>query len=75
MAEERKSIGGLWLKDGKNGKYFSGEIELFGTKTHIFIFKNIYKEEGSKQPDYRIVLPREENSPSEPKINNDDVPF
>jgi len=75
MSEERKSIGGLWLKDGKNGKYFSGEIELFGTKQHIFIFKNMYKEEGSNQPDYRILLPKEDAPAAAPKIADEEIPF
>lgn len=48
-------IGALWLgeKDGK--KFFTGELDLVTTKIKVGVFKNENKEEGSKQPDYRIV--------------------
>jgi len=65
-------LGSLWIGEDKNGnKYFSGELDLITTKVRVGIFKNTNKEEGSKQPDYRIVKleerPREEAS--------DNVPF
>jgi hypothetical protein len=42
-------------------------------------FMNDYKEEGSKQPDYKIVRPREQgaaqgNAPA-PKTGGDSLPF
>ena len=75
MEDGLKSCGGLWLKDGKKGKYFSGEIEIDEVKTHILIFKND-KGDNPKRPDYRIYIPGEESiSPQKKESFDDDVPF
>jgi hypothetical protein len=68
-----RSIGGLWLKDGKNGKFMSGNIDLKELaeqtseteKIPIIIFKNDRKKEGENTPDYRIFLgkPKEKQEP------------
>ncbi len=61
--ERQQSIGGLWLKEKKDGgKYMSGSIEVAGQKVQIVIFRNTHKQEGEKTPDYRIYesKPREE---------------
>ena len=60
MSKENE-LGALWVKDGKNGKFFSGNVEIDGKKTDIVVFKNTYKEEGSRQPDLKILksTPRE----------------
>jgi hypothetical protein len=56
--EKKKAIGGLWLNEGKNGKkYMSGSVN--GQK--IIIFKNDFKQEGDKSPDYKIF----ESTPKE----------
>ena len=66
-----KDIGALWLKDGKNGKFMSGKIEIDGQAHDIVVFKNGYKEKPN-QPDYKIY-------PSQPRgqqvEDSDDVPF
>lgn len=68
--QERKSIGGLWTKKDKNGNhFFSGMVEVGGVKQDIVIFKNKWKEEGSKQPDWKIL-----KSELKPKPQEDD-PF
>lgn len=56
-----KAIGALWLKQGRKGKFMSGEIEIAGTKYPVVIFKNDLKQPGEKTPDYRIfpAQPRE----------------
>ena len=47
------NLGGLWLNESKSGtKYFSGYLG----DAKILIFKNNHKDEGSKQPDYRMYL-------------------
>ena len=61
-AEEwrKREIGALWKRQSTNQKYLSGKVKLpedyneneFG----IVIFSNKYKEEGSKQPDFRVYL-------------------
>jgi len=63
-AEEwrKREIGALWKRQSPNQKYLSGKVKLpedydeneFG----IVIFSNKYKEEGSKQPDFRVYLER-----------------
>jgi uncharacterized protein (DUF736 family) len=62
-----KYIGALWVGKSQKGKMFlSGNVELVeGDKVKIIIFKNERKEEGSKQPDYRILRqkPKDEDIP------------
>jgi uncharacterized protein (DUF736 family) len=54
-----QSIGALWLKDGKAGKFMSGNLEINGQKVQIMVFKNTKKAD-LKQPDYRIVQSTDE---------------
>lgn len=49
-----EKAGALWLKNGKKGKFLSGQIEINGEKHGVLIFKNKNKREGTKQPDYQI---------------------
>ena len=57
-----KSNGGLWIKTSKKGlEYLSGQIEINGCKYDFAAFKNNYKEDGDRKPDYVIKL-REERS-------------
>ena len=51
MAEQ--SIGALWVKEGKKGKYFTGVVELGDRKVKVVVFKNGYKDK-ENQPDWRI---------------------
>ncbi len=52
------SIGAIWVKEGKKGKYLSGVIEI-NVKTVKFTgFKNSYKTE-DKHPDYKLFPPME----------------
>ena len=48
--------GALWLKEGKDGKYMAGEIEVSGEKIKIMVFKNRYKKTDI-QPDYIVQRP------------------
>jgi hypothetical protein len=53
-----RKIGGAWKKQGKNGPFLSGEIQLEGRdgpKLRLMIFQNGKKEKPS-QPDYTIHL-------------------
>ena len=86
MADDKKndSIGALWEKSSNKGTYFTGQIEVNGTKVSIVCFKNSYKKE-DRHPDYRIfVSVPKENRPSQPEPqkertyldeNNEDLPF
>lgn len=52
--EKKKSIGGLYRKQTKNGdEFFSGWIELNNQKVKIVVWQNKYKKE-DKHPDLTI---------------------
>ena len=55
-----QKAGALWLKDGQNGKYMSGVVEINGEKHSITVFKNNYKQE-AKHPDYVINMRVDDN--------------
>lgn len=48
-----KSIGGLWLKEKGDLKYYTGTLEIDGKKVKIIVFKNKFKNKDS-QPDLRV---------------------
>jgi hypothetical protein len=54
MPDDLKRISGLWLKDGRNGKFMSGEVEDgIPAGSRLLIFKND-KKENDRQPDYTL---------------------
>ena len=76
-----REIGALWKRQSPNQKYLRGKVKLpsdyneqeFG----IVIFSNRYKEEGSKQPDFRVYLERkreedQETTESESKASQEE---
>lgn len=67
-------IGGLWHDTKKGGEpCLSGELTLpDGTKIKIKVWKNIYKNEGNKQPDFKIWTP--EDTPPDDGFPSED-PF
>ena len=71
---------GLWLKDGKAGKFFSGEVDKpIPAGARVFVFRND-KKENDKQPDYTLCFAEPEpegNQPAAPAPaeHSDDVPF
>lgn len=64
MAEKEKDIGALWVKNGNNGQYMTGTIEIAGQKVSIVCFLNTNKKE-SKHPDWRIYVSRPSERSSE----------
>jgi hypothetical protein len=80
---ELVKITGLWLNVDKDGaEYLNGYLG----NAKLLIFKNTYKEKGSKQPDYNLYVTKKEEAPtalpkieSEPKneapISDFDIPF
>jgi len=56
MAKRRelRKVSGMWKNSKKDGElYFSGKLRS-GIK--IYLFKNKYKQEGTKQPDYYLLI-------------------
>ncbi len=66
-------VGALWLKDGKKGKFMSGEIEVGGAKVRVLVFKNTYHESGDKKPDYEVFVSDEEAKPERRPSQVDDA--
>lgn len=59
--KDPNELGVLWEKDGNRGPYFTGSLEIDGTKHQIVVFKNGNKR-SEKAPDWRILKskPREQ---------------
>ncbi len=56
---DNRELGALWVstKNGSNEKYLTGKIK--GEK--VIIFKNKYKEENAKAPDYKVYIQKPQN--------------
>lgn len=61
---KEESIGCFWEKEGQNGTYMSGVVEIDGVKHSVVVFKNSYKKE-DKQPDWRIYPKKERGADDE----------
>lgn len=69
-----KSIGALWIQTGEKGEYYTGNIEINGTKHSIIIFKNSYKKDN--QPDFRIYEKKKVEKQEDTGVFADgDLPF
>jgi len=77
--------GGLWIKEGRNGKFLSGQIQFdqMGRRIEVnfLSFKND-KKDNPKAPDYRIVVTeykdatRPKEAPYQPPPKDEElVPF
>jgi len=57
---DNRELGALWVnvKQGTNEKYLTGAIN--GEK--VIIFKNKYKEENEKAPDFRVYKQQPSNA-------------
>ena len=72
-------LGVLWEKSGGKGPYFTGSIEIDGTKHPIVVFKNGNKR-SDKAPDWRILKsqprPERKTDPDPDDVDHiPDVPF
>jgi len=52
---------GLWKRDGNNGYYYSGKIEVNGQEFWVNLYKNDRKTQES-HPDLNLQLKPKENS-------------
>ena len=64
-----EEAGAFWIKTSKTGvQFLTGKVKSkSGEEISIMVFKNKYKEEGSRQPDYRVYYD------SNPPKNNDPI--
>ncbi len=78
MSENKKNpdnIGALWEKESPKGVWFSGEVEIDGTKHPIVVFRNQYKEKPN-QPDWRILKSKPRQDAPPPRHDKtDDIDF
>lgn len=81
--DKQNEIGGLWLNESQKGtKYMAGKLSMNGQEVKVVIFKNTFKKEGEKTPDYRVYL-QEDQRQAKPQqqgqslddFGGDDTPF
>ena len=60
--ENKKSIGGVWVKTNQYGDYLSIALEVDGIKRNYVAFRS-KKPDGSKGPDYYIPVPQNRREP------------
>ena len=76
MESNLKKVCGLWLNDGKKGKYMSGKAQenlRIPEGAKLFVFKN-NKKESDKHPDYNLMYAAEEQQ-QEQQPAEDDIGF
>ena len=55
MASQQDKIGALWIKQSRGGaEFMSGEVEVDGVKHRVTVFRNSYKTDANRQPDYHV---------------------
>ena len=70
-----ESIGGLWIKQGKNGKpYMSGKIKIGGNEYPLVIFGND-KGDNPSRPDYKVYMSKPMGQAGAKPEHNSEVPF
>ena len=69
---QEENIGALWIKKGKKGDFFSGQLTVDGVVTSIIVFKNDYKK-SDKHPDYQIYLSKKHDDGNAPKVHLKEV--
>jgi len=61
---QKRDIGALWKREGKNQKYLSGYFkDELGEQVEIVIFANKFKNDNPKAPDYRVYLSTKSDGP------------
>lgn len=74
--KDENELGCLWEKSGSKGPYFTGTLEIDGTKHAVVVFKNGNKK-SDKAPDWRILKaqPRQQAEPPIDPRTDDNIPF
>ena len=63
MPSQKDKIGALWIKQSRTGVEFSGEIEIDGRTQRVTVFRNGFKTDTNRQPEYHIY--RDAGAPAE----------
>jgi hypothetical protein len=74
---KENELGALWEKEGKKGKYFSGNVTIEGNRQYFVVFRNDKKTPGSNQPDWNILKPQPREGVTTEKVKEifqDDAP-
>jgi hypothetical protein len=86
MSDDLIRASGLWVKDGKRGKFFSGQVkEDIPAGAKILIFRND-KRENESQPEFTLFFVSPEEQPpmrraepqttrQAPEVDDSDIPF
>jgi hypothetical protein len=61
-------LGALWIKSGSKGDYMTGTIN----GQAVVVFRNDRKEEGSKQPDWRVLKSKPKEERQQRQAGTDD---
>lgn len=72
-----KNKTGLWAGVDKNGnKYLKGKAKTdIKAGTKLFVYKNEFKKEGEKTPDYNLMTADDDAQASPAIQNKDDIAF
>lgn len=55
MPKSDDKVGALWIKQQRGGgEHLSGEVTIDGHTVRVVVFRNSYKTEVNRQPDYII---------------------
>ena len=65
-----RELGALWVntKQGSNEKYLTGHIN----DEKVIVFKNKFKEENAKAPDFRVYKQKEMDGGTSPKADEEE---
>lgn len=69
-----KSIGALWIKEGKKGKFMTGKLQINGVEISVVAFIEKDKK-NEKAPDVRIYLSKPRNQQTAFEEKHESLPF
>lgn len=63
---DNREMGALWVNAKSGGdKYLTGHITIGDSKEKVIVFKNKFKEENEKAPDFRVYKQKEMSGSSQ----------
>jgi len=75
MPSKLRKVTGLWQNTKKDSEevYFSGRLQTSGVK--VYVYKNLYRRKGRRDPDYYLWIEREASFPGERVESKRNVPL